>query len=113
MAVPVSSPAATLRADAGKSARETIATVTTIGFIFFSLSQRLERRPQLGREDLRLLPRREVAALADLVVIDEFWIRPLCPAPRRLIEFIRKRGDGHRNGDAFRGEKDELAFPIE
>jgi hypothetical protein len=41
------------------------------------------------REELRLLPGRKVSALGKLVVVDELRIRPLCPTPRRRIEFIR------------------------
>src|SRR3984893_6451641 len=76
-------------------------------------AQRLERRAKLRREDLRLLPGREVAALVDLVVIDELGIRPLRPAPRGLIELVRKGAHRGRDGDVFRGEKRELALPIE
>src|SRR6266576_2258534 len=38
------------------------------------LPQRLERRAQLGGEELRLLPRGEVSALGDLVEIDQVLI---------------------------------------
>src|SRR5687767_14633960 len=38
-------------------------------------TQRLERSPKLLRENLRLFPRREVAAFVELVVVDELGIR--------------------------------------
>src|SRR5262249_51175506 len=68
-------------------------------------------------EDLRLLPRREVSTLVELVVIDELGIRPLCPTPRGLVDFVWKRAHSHRDGDVFDVEKAYLrgqsVFPIE
>ena len=40
-------------------------------------TERSEGRAHLGREEPGLLPRGEVAAFVDLVVIDQFRIRPL------------------------------------
>ena len=61
-----------------------------------------------------LFPGRKVSAFRDFVVMDEFRIRPLCPAPRGRIELIRE--DAHRNwdGDAF-GIEIPFAkiFPVE
>jgi hypothetical protein len=54
-----------------------------------------------------------VAAFVELVVMDEFGIRPLGPTPRGLIELVRKGAHGNRDGDVFRAEKGELVFPIE
>src|ERR1051325_2072322 len=71
-----------------------------------------ERRPELGREELRLLPRREVPAFVDLVVVDELGIRLLGPAPRRLILLAWKDRHGYRDLDAFDVEKAALIFPI-
>jgi hypothetical protein len=62
---------------------------------------------------LRLFPGREVPALPDLVVIHELRIRPLCPIPRRLVEFVREDAHGNRNGDTLGSEKGELILPIE
>src|SRR5205823_13264790 len=55
-------------------------------------------------------------ALFELVVIDEFGIRPLCPAPRGWIELVRK--DAHGNGDGGADaldseERRPLVLPIE
>jgi hypothetical protein len=47
------------------------------------------RRPTRGQES-RLLPGRSVPASCDLVVVDQFGIRPLCPTPRGLIEIAVK-----------------------
>src|SRR5206468_90591 len=57
------------------------------------LAQGPERRLDLGHEELRLLPGREVAAFVELVVVDEVGIRPLRPAPRRRVELVGK--DAH------------------
>ena len=62
------------------------------------LAQRPERRAQLLGEELRLLPRREVTALVDLVEVDELGIGALGPAPRRLVDLAGK----HRHGDRDR-----------
>src|SRR3979490_2966925 len=47
--------------------------------------------------------------------MDEFGIRPLCPAPRGWIEFVREDAHGNRDGDAFGIEIPEFApiLPIE
>ena len=58
-----------------------------------------------------------MAALVELVVVDEFGIRPLGPAPRGWIEFVREDAHGNRNGDPFDAfdaeERRELVLPIE
>src|SRR4029079_6334039 len=77
------------------------------------LPQRLERRPKIGHEDLRLLPGRKVAAFVGLVVVDELRIGLLRPAPRSLIELLRKGAHGRRDGDVLRGEERELALPVQ
>src|SRR5829696_289064 len=74
---------------------------------------RLERRAELGREELRLFPRREVAALFDLVVVDEFRVCPLRPAPRGLVLLAGEHGHRNGNGDALGVEEAALVFPIE
>src|SRR5919108_3078078 len=48
-----------------------------------SLADGLEGGPQLGGEELRLLPRGEVAALLDFVEVHERRIDRLYPAARR------------------------------
>src|SRR5258707_13748241 len=40
-------------------------------------------------------------AFLNLVVVDQFGKRPLCPAPRGWIELVRKDAHGNRDGDAF------------
>ena len=45
--------------------------------------------------------------------MDQFGIRPLRPAPRGWIEFVREDAYGNRNGDAFGVEKPEFVLPIE
>ena len=46
--------------------------------------------------------------------MDQFGIRPLCPAPRGWIEFVREDAHGNRDGDAF-GTEIPFApiFPVE
>ena len=51
-----------------------------------------------------------MATFLHLVVMDEFGKRPLCPAPRGWIEFVREDARGNRDGDAAFGiEKPEFA----
>src|SRR6266513_1216423 len=45
--------------------------------------------------------------------MDELGIRLLRPAPRGLIELLWKGAHRGRDGDVFRGEKRELALPIQ
>src|ERR1700710_644097 len=76
-------------------------------------TERFECRAQVRHEKLRLFPRREMAGLFVLLVIDELWIRPLCPTLRGLIELVRKRAHGGRDGDVLWGKEGELAFPVQ
>src|SRR5262245_3565808 len=68
-------------------------------------TQRTEPGAHLLTEELRLLPRCEVAALVDFVEVDEVGVGLLDPAPGRLIRLVGK--DAHRDGDgdAFRVPK--------
>ena len=77
------------------------------------LAQRPEAGPELGGEEPGLLPGREVAALVELVVVDELGVCPLGPAPRRLILFAREYAHGNRDGDAFGIEKAAFVLPVE
>ena len=54
-----------------------------------------------------------MSAFVELVVMDEFGIGPLCPAPRGWIEFVREDAHGNRDGDAFGVEIPEFVLPIE
>src|ERR1700693_1915664 len=45
--------------------------------------------------------------------MNQFGIRALCPAPRGCIDLVGKGAHGSRDRDTFRGEKGQLAFPIE
>src|SRR5215217_3221127 len=77
------------------------------------LAKRPERGANLRREQLRLLPRREVAALVDLDEVDEVGVGLLDPAPRRLILLAGKDAHGYRTRDALGVEKAALVFPVE
>src|SRR5262245_16578590 len=65
------------------------------------LAKRPETHAKFLREELRLLEGREVAALGELVVVDEVGVRLLRPAARRRIELVREDAHGRREGDAF------------
>src|SRR5215203_710011 len=77
------------------------------------LAQRPERRADLVREELRLLPCREVPALLDFVEINEVGVGLFSPAARRLILLPGKDAHGYRNRDPLGVEKATLVFPIE
>src|ERR1700680_2382710 len=79
-------------------------TITVFRSLAIRLAQRFECSPQLLREELWLLPGLKVPAFWEPVVVNEFGIRPLCPAPRGWIEFVREDAHGNRDGDAFRIE---------
>src|ERR1700722_1728152 len=64
-------------------------------------AKRSEGRSDLRRKALRLLPGSEVSALGELIVVNQFRIRPRCPAPRGWIKFVRKDAHSDRNGDAL------------
>ena len=49
-----------------------------------------------------------MAAFLHLVVMDQFGIRPLGPAPRSWIQLVWKDAYGNRDGDAF---GIEIPFP--
>src|SRR3989337_2873357 len=78
---------------------------------------RLPKRPKsvadLLREDLRLLPGREVPAFREPVVVNQLGIGFFGPTPRHLIELVRKDAHGYRNGDALRPEEGRRVFLIE
>src|SRR5205823_3225650 len=76
-------------------------------------SEGTEGGTELGRKEFRLLPRREVTAFIEPVVVDELGIGFLRPTPRGLIQLLWKSTHGSRDGDVLRGEERELAFPIQ
>jgi hypothetical protein len=51
--------------------------------------------------ELGLFPGRKVPAFVKLVIVDEFGIRPLCPASRDLIDLVREDAHGNRDRDIF------------
>ena len=68
-------------------------------FISNRLPQRPERGSELGGEKLRLLPRREVTTLVDLVEVDQVTVGAPGPRLRNSIDLVRKHRDGHRERD--------------
>src|SRR5208282_4159747 len=64
-----------------------------------SLAQRLERRPDLGREQLGFFPGGEVPAPVGLVEIGEGGVGRLDPAAGGPEDLARERGEGDRELD--------------
>ena len=62
-----------------------------------------------------MFPRSKVSTFVELVVVDQFGIRPLRPTARAQIDLVRKGAYGNRDGDAFDIEIPEFAeiLPIE
>jgi hypothetical protein len=58
------------------------------------ITQRPEGRAQLVAEYLGLFPRGEVAALVNLVPVDEVAERAVTPASRRRVDIGRENADG-------------------
>src|SRR3712207_870079 len=77
------------------------------------LAKRPERGSDFLREQPRLLPGGEVAALVDLVEVDQAGVGLLGPAARGLVLLAGKDTHGDRNGDALGVEEAALVFPIE
>src|SRR5262245_49626188 len=59
-------------------------------------AKRLERRAQLRREQLRLLPRGEVSAPVSLLEVADIRVRVIYPTARGLPDLAGKRGDTDR-----------------
>jgi len=54
------------------------------------------------RNEIVAVGAREHELLVELVVMDEFGIRPLCPTPWGCIDLVGKDAYGHRDGTAVR-----------
>src|ERR671939_638143 len=78
----------------GKTAHTTCAPSTSL-----QLAERSERRADLLSEELRLFSGREVAALVDLVEVDQVSEGAPRPCLRGSIDLPRKDRDGHRERD--------------
>ena len=76
-------------------------------------AHRLECGPQFIDENPGLLPRGEMAALGDAVVMDQLRVGPLRPAARRLILLAREDGHRDRDLDALGVEEAALILPVE
>jgi hypothetical protein len=81
------------------------------------ITQRPEGRAQLLAEYLRLLPRSEVAALVNLVPVDEVAEGAVTPASRRRVDLGREYADGDREFWDLDGVERTAAclpsFPVE
>src|SRR4026209_15354 len=78
-----------------------------------SRPRRLEPHAQLIYEELRLFPGRKVAALGELVEVDEILVGALGPTPRSLVDLLREDAYGSRNGDVVVVEEGAFVFHIE
>src|SRR6202023_537029 len=70
-------------------------------------------RAHLFGKELRLFPRSKVSTFVELLVVDQFGIRPLRPTARAQIDLVRKGAYGNRDGNALDTEIREFAFPVE
>src|ERR1700751_4835914 len=80
--------------------------------MWLRLAERSKRRSEFLTEELRLLPRREVAALVHLVEVDQVAIRAPRPCLRGTIDVLGKHRDGDRQRDLaglLRGRNDDTA----
>src|SRR5258708_16667297 len=81
-----------------------------------SSSDRLAQRPERGThvraKQLGLLPRREVPALVEPVVVDQLGISPLGPASRGGVYLVREDANGHRDRNMLGLEEGQLGFPV-
>ena len=76
-------------------------------------AQRPEARSDLFAEELRLLPRGEVAALVNFVEVDEVGVGALRPASRSLVLLAWEDADSHWNGDALDVEEAALVLLVQ
>src|SRR6516225_11307128 len=76
-------------------------------------AHRPEARADLFAEELRLLPRGEVAALVNFVEVDGVGVGALRPASRSLVLLAWEDADSHWNGDALDVEEPTFVFPVQ
>jgi hypothetical protein len=72
-----------------------------------------QRRANVAREELRLLPGGEVVAAVEFVGEDELGVRTFSSASRRSIELVREHAHGNRNGGALDVEEVQGVLPID
>src|SRR5688500_6000311 len=77
------------------------------------VAQGLEGGAKFLREDFRLFPCREMAALLGLVVVDEIRIRPNRPTFGSLKQLVRKGAHSDRDSDVLRREIVQFVLPVE
>src|SRR3954469_24010718 len=75
-------------------------------------TERAERCADLLGEELRLLPRREVAALVYLVEVGEVGVRLLDPAARGREDLVGERGEADRERDFRRSLAGRKCFSL-
>src|SRR2546430_9481171 len=78
------------------------AIIPAAGRCGLSLAQRLECRPDLGREPLGLFPGGEVTALVGLMEVAEGGVSLLNPAARGREDLVGERGEADRERDLRR-----------
>src|SRR5262249_20311020 len=98
---------------APESAGRLAATRGSARFQNGRLAKCAERGAHLLGEQLRLFPGGEVAALLDLVEVDEVGVGVLRPASRSLVLLAREDADGDWMGDALHVEEAALVLPVQ
>src|SRR5262245_18314356 len=76
-------------------------------------AQGAEGFAELGGEQLRLLPGREVPALGEPVVVNQVGVGFLGPAARGGVDLVGEDAHGGGERDPLGGEEGELALPVQ
>src|SRR5215831_21060359 len=76
------------------------------------LTQCAERRAQLFREELRLLPGGEVASFAGFVEVDQVVVGLPGPAARSVDVLLRKHRDCRRQGEVGGGVEVSASYGL-
>jgi hypothetical protein len=90
-----------------KTARKPSAPPTSV-----QLAQRSKRRSDLGHEDFRLFPRREVTAPLGFVPTNKLVITTFGPASWRAVDLTGKDRDSGSDGDAGGVEGLGVILPV-
>jgi N-acetylglucosamine-6-sulfatase len=77
------------------------------------LPQRSEALADVFGQQLRLLPRGEMAALVAFAVVDQLRIRAFGPAARQMVQIVREGTHGYGDLHALGSEESQLVLPVE
>src|SRR5687767_11796542 len=89
--------------------------MTSVMPLPLGLPQRPEAGANLVDHQLGLFPRGKVPAFIELVVMNQFWICSLRPAPRSRIELVGENAHRDRDlGNSLHGkERRQFVFPVQ